>query len=221
MRERGNFAFFMAAIVIAAWRGGLWAGLLAVVLSSLLIAWNMPPSKSFHIQSQEDLIRLGLFAGVGLLVSYLDYARHRAQQSFSESDRRLDFSLNASGVACWDADVKRGTFWKSQNLPEIFGRSNSDFATTYEGFFAYIHPEDREFFHLASVAGGAQHRDYEISHRIIRGDGTVRRVSTRGRMYIGDDGQVERMVGAVFSIDPQAMHAAPPAPENIAGSTPA
>ena len=97
--------------------------------------------------------------------------------------------------------MKSGTFWKSHNLPEVYGRSESDFATTYEGFFAYLHPEDREFFHLATVGGEGNERDYEITHRIICGDGGSRRVKTRGRMYLADDGHVERMVGAVYSID--------------------
>jgi len=215
MRQHGNFAFFMAAVIIAAWRGGLWAALFTVTLSSLLIAWIIPPAHSFRIHSEEDVIRLALFTGVGLLVSYLNYSRQRAERSFQESDGRLDFYLHAAGVACWDANMKNGTFWKSHNLPEIFGRSESDFATTYEGFFAYIHPEDREFFHLASVGGGPQHRDYEISHRILRADGSTRRVSTRGRMYIGEEGRVERMVGAVFSIENQLTPPGSPHPVQI------
>jgi PAS domain-containing protein len=202
LQQHGVFAFFLAAIAIASWRGGLLPALFTVALTSLMVAWYLPPDNSFRIASQEDVVRLVLFVGLGLLISYLHYARNRAEKSLQETDRRLRLSLDSSGVACWDADVKGGIFWKSHNLPEIFGRSTSEFATTYEGFFAYIHPEDREFFHLASVgSSNANHRDFEISHRIICGDGSIRRVSTRGRMYLDHDGRVERMVGAVFSVE--------------------
>jgi hypothetical protein len=112
-------------------------------------------------------------------------------------------------VGCWDANIKKGTFWKSHNLAGIFGRSESEFATTYEGFFAYIHPEDREFFQLATVGSGTNHRDYEISHRIVLPDGTNRKVNTRGRMYLGEEGRVERMVGAVFVVEPIGEGASP------------
>jgi PAS domain-containing protein len=220
LRQQGNFAFFMAAVVIAAWRSGLLAALSALLLSALVIAWILPPSNSFRIASQQDVIRLILFTGVGLLVSYLSYSRSRAEKSSQESDRRLEFSLGAAGVACWDADIEEGTFWKSHNLPEIFGRTSSDFATTYEGFFAYIHPEDRDFFNLASVVDqGRRHRDYEISHRIFRADGTVRRVSTRGRMYLDENGRVERMVGAVFSLEKTPEKPADQTEENAARLT--
>lgn len=218
LKEHGHYAFFLAAIAIAAWRGGLLCALLTVVWSSLLLAWVMPPANSFRISSSEDIIRLALFTGLGVLISYLHFTRQRAEKSLMESDRRLRFSLDSSGVACWDANIKNGTFWKSHNLPEIFGRSESDFATTYEGFFAYIHPEDREFFHLATVGGGVDHRDYEIAHRIICGDGSSRKVSTRGRMYIGSDGRVERMVGTVYAVDKKIATAGPLHPVRISDS---
>ena len=209
MREHGHYAFFLAAIAIAAWRGGFLCALLTVVLSSLTVAWIMPPANSFKISSPEDIVRLVLFTGLGLLISYLHYARHRAEESLQESDRRLRFSLDSSGIACWDANVKSGIFWKSHNLPEVYGRDESNFATTSEGFFAYIHPEDREFFHLATVGGEGNHRDYEIVHRVICGDGSSRKVKTRGRMYIDDGGRVERMVGAVYSIDNEVASSGP------------
>ena len=220
LQQHGNFAFFLAAIVVASWRGGLLPALFTVALTSLLVAWYLPPDNSLRIARQEDVVRLVLFIGLGLLISYLHYARNRAEKSLQETDRRLRLSLDSAGVACWDVNVKDGTFWKSHNLPEIFGRSPSEFATTYEGFFAYVHPEDREFFHLASVGGAAaNHRDYQISHRIVCGDGSIRRLNTRGRMYLDNEGHVERMVGAVFSVeDKLAAPGSSQPPANSAGS---
>jgi PAS domain-containing protein len=213
LSQHGNFAFFLAAIAIAAWRGGLVAAVVTVVLASLAVAWLLPPLHSFHINDAEDVVRLALFIGLGVLISYLHHMRQRAERSLKESDRRLFHSLDSSGVACWDVNVKNGTLWTSHNLPEIFGRGPSDFAKTYEGFFAYIHPEDREFFHIATVGKDAVERDYQISHRIICGDGSIRRVSTRGRMYLGSDGRVERMVGAVFAVGSEPAAREPAAAE--------
>jgi PAS domain-containing protein len=201
LQSHGIMAFFLAAVVVAAWRGGTVPAIIATLLSAGVGAWIMPPDNSFHISDPDDVLRLSLFVFLAALISYMHFARQRAEKSLKESEGRLHFSLDSSGVACWDANVKAGTFWKSHNLPAIFGRTESDFATTYEGFFAYIYPEDRDFFHLALVGGGAHHRDYEISHRVVCADGAIRRVSTRGRMYIDEEGHVERMVGAVFAVD--------------------
>jgi PAS domain-containing protein len=201
LQHHGIMAFFLAGVIVAAWRGGVVPAIFATLLSVLIGAWILPPDNSLRVSDPEDVIRLSLFVFLASLISYMHFTRQRAERSLKESEGRLHFSLDSSGVACWDANVKGGTFWKSHNLPVIFGRTEADFATTYEGFFAYVYPEDREFFHLASVGGGADHRDYEISHRVVCGDGTIRRVSTRGRMYIDEEGRVERMVGAVFAVD--------------------
>lgn len=201
LQSHGLFTFFLAAVVIAAWRGGFLAAIFTTVLSASLAAWILPPPNSFRIADEQDIVRLAMFVSVAFLISYLQGARSRAETLLQESERRLKFSLDSSGVGCWDADIKNATFWKSHNLPNIFGRDEKEFASTYEGFFAYIYPEDREFFHLAAVGRGSSHRDYEISHRIICGDGSIRQVKTRGRMYLDHDGNVERMVGSVYSID--------------------
>jgi PAS domain-containing protein len=201
LQQHGVMTFFLVAVIVAAWRGGVVPAIFAAVLSTLIVAWILPPPYSLRISDPQDVVRLVMFAMLAALICYMHFARERAERSLKESESRLHFSLDCSGVACWDADMKSGTFWKSHNLPAVFGRAESDFATTYEGFFAYIHPEDREFFHLATVKGGKSQRDYEIPHRIICGDGSVRRVNTRGRMYLDGEGHVQRMVGAVFALN--------------------
>jgi PAS domain-containing protein len=209
LQGHGIFTFFLAAVVIAAWRGGFIAAIFTTIFSVAVAAWVMPPENSFRVSDEQDVVRLAMFIFVAGLISYLQGAKNRAEASLQESEGRLRFSLDSSGIGCWDADIKNGTFWKSHNLTGIFGRSDEEFASTYEGFFAYIYPEDREFFHLAAVGGGSSQRDYEISHRIICGDGTVRQVKTRGKMYLGQDGNVERMVGTVYSMDSNLVAPAP------------
>jgi PAS domain-containing protein len=218
LRQHGHYAFFLAAIAISAWQGGFFRAIVTIALSSLTVAWMMPPNNSLRIGSPEDVIRLSLFTALGLFISYLHHNSRRAEVSLEESEHRLRFSLDSSGVACWDANIKTGTFWKSHNLPAIYGRSESDFATTYEGFFAYIHPEDRGFFHLADVEAAGSQRDYEIAHRIVAADGEARRVKTRGRMYMDETGRVVRMVGAVYRIDVKRAMITPMQPSRAPGA---
>jgi PAS domain-containing protein len=199
LRQHGGFAFYLAAVAIVAWRSGFGPAFFATGLSALVASWQfLPPEKSFRVDSVDDAIRLLMFVFIAVLISSLHAAHAKVQRSLQESEQRLGFALESSGVGCWDADIKSGAFWKSPNLPAVFGRSPTDFATTYEGFFAYIHPEDRDFFRLATIRADGKTGEYEINHRIICGDGTVRRVSTRGRIYLNQQGRMERMVGAVY-----------------------
>jgi PAS domain-containing protein len=205
LKQHGVFGLYIAAVAITAWRAGFGPALLTTALSVMAASWQfLPPERSLRIDGVNDVVRVLIFVLLATLISSLHAAHAKVQRSLRESEQRLGFALESSGVGCWDADIKSGAFWKSPNLPKVFGRSPSDFATTYEGFFAYIHPEDRDFFRLATVAAGAKSGDYEITHRIIGGDGAIHRVSTRGRIYLNEQGQLERMVGAVYSAEPPA-----------------
>lgn len=214
---------YLLAVAVAALRGGFMVTMYAIVLSTLIAMWNLPPARSLRLKNADDVLRLIVFVVVAVIIGSLQTARNRMRKRLTESEQRLGFALESSGVACWDADVRHNTFWRSPNLCELFGRSDNEFATTYEGFFAYIHPEDRDFFRLASVQGGLTSRSYEISHRVICGDGAVRRVYTRGKMYLDSEGKIERMVGAVYAVerikDEPTMAHSPELAANLKGLT--
>ena len=123
LREHGAFAFFLAAVAIAAWRSGLLAGLIAVALSSLIIAWLMPPPNSFQVANHEDVVYLALFRfhGTGP-ADYLPSFCARTEPNVPlKKASGGSIWLDSAGVACWDANGKNhGTFWKSHNLPAVF-----------------------------------------------------------------------------------------------------
>jgi PAS domain-containing protein len=201
-KTHGFFALFLIAVALSAWRAGFGPALFAIILSVMTASYLfIPPERSFRMESSDDIVRVLTFVALAIIISSLHVARERTEKKLQQSEQRLGFALESSGVGCWDADVKGGLFWRSANLPALYGRTDGDFATTYEGFFAYIHPEDRDFFRLASVQGGLVSRTYEISHRVICADGTYRRLHTRGKMYLDREGKIDRMVGAVYALD--------------------
>jgi PAS domain-containing protein len=200
--QHGMFTWYLLAVAYVAWRRGFWPAVLATGLSAVIVAWCfMPPVHSFQVFSAEDVFRLLNFVTLATLINCLQNARVRAEQSLRASEQRLGFSLDSAEAGAWDADIAHGSFWHSVNLPAIYGVPTANFARTHEGFFAYIHPEDRNFFQLAMVGYGEKERTFEISHRIVNDDGQVRRVTTRGRMHLNAAGNVDRMVATVFVVD--------------------
>lgn len=74
---------FYPAVLIAAWFGGLAPGVLAVVISSLAIAyWFLPPDTAFS--QGDDLLDMAVFVAMGLTVAAL-MARTRASTSIARS----------------------------------------------------------------------------------------------------------------------------------------
>lgn len=76
--ETNISTLYLAAIMFAAWRGGLGAGLLATVLSvAIATFFFLPPVYSFSLKA-EGIVELVVFALAAVLTSSLSAARERA-----------------------------------------------------------------------------------------------------------------------------------------------
>ena len=121
--------------------------------------------------------------------------RKKAAEALAESEERLRLAAEAGrvGVVEWDllADESRC----SDVLIEIFGYPPDKRNPSYADFLERVHPEDRERVRHAldaSIAAGAPH---ELEFRIVRPDGEVRQVRSRGRVHRDENGEPVRVVG--------------------------
>lgn len=85
--------FFMAAVLMAAWYGGAWPGLLAVVLATGSFQYFFSSYAGHVGVHAADFLRLGVFTGVALGISSLTAGRRAAllkqQQISAELQRAL------------------------------------------------------------------------------------------------------------------------------------
>src|SRR5690242_7739775 len=73
------YLIFFPAVLLAAYRGGLWPGLLAAFLSALAaVCFLIAPGHSFEIATARDGVGLALFLLVGVCTSALGGFQHRA-----------------------------------------------------------------------------------------------------------------------------------------------
>ena len=200
-RVKQSFLPVTAAVTIIAWYGGLLPSLVAIAIAAIGWAWFIaPPTNSIAISSLPDVMRLGLFVLVALLISSLHAARERAEIALRQAQQRLTLALEAARMGVWDYDVRSGDFWGSDGLHALLGRTDAEFAATYAAFLSYTHPEDRELVVRAMTRTIQNKGDSHIEHRIVAGDGTVRTVNSRGRCLLGEDGQPERIIGVMIDI---------------------
>src|SRR5271165_824349 len=83
--------FFVPAVTISAWQGGLGPGLLATALAAVLCAFNyFPPIGSLAIHDPSDIARLVAFVSDGVLTSVLMEWLHRSRRQAEESRREAD-----------------------------------------------------------------------------------------------------------------------------------
>jgi signal transduction histidine kinase len=87
VRENGQFIFFVPAVMLAAWYGGLGPGLLATAVGSVLCDTFLPKPTGVFATYPEDFPRLAVFLLVAAQVSWLGGAL-RASRLRAEADAR-------------------------------------------------------------------------------------------------------------------------------------
>jgi PAS domain S-box-containing protein len=87
--ERVPFILFYPAVVLAAWFGGLWPGLLSTVLSAFIAGYVfMPPAYSFALSDPTGSAQLIVFLLASTMISFLAESLHRMTRKTQESERR-------------------------------------------------------------------------------------------------------------------------------------
>jgi PAS domain S-box-containing protein len=124
----------------------------------------------------------------------------RIERQLERCKRHYELALRAANAGAWDWDIIRGTLSWSDTVEGIFGFSKGKFAGTYEAFLNCVHPEDRPHVVEAVNACLKQGHQYDIEHRIVWPDGSVRWVSETGDVIRDEGHRPVRMLGIVKDI---------------------
>ncbi len=127
-------------------------------------------------------------------------ARKAADEALRESEQRLKLALEAGRMGAWERNLKTGLMTWSPITQEIYGIAPGEFSGSFEQFEKRIHPEDRE--RVLDVIGGAinEREPYQVEFRILRQNGVIAWVESRGQLFIGVDGQPERIAGVTVDV---------------------
>ena len=139
---------------------------------------------------------------VGRVISYRDVGESvRAAAALEQHRAFLEKAQEVAHIGSWVADLAepQRLGW-SRETHRIFGVPSGEFDGTAEAFFSYVHPQDRDAVRTASQAAKRDGVPYDIEHRIVRLDGTVRWVREQADVVRDADGRATRMVGTVQDI---------------------
>jgi PAS domain S-box-containing protein len=126
--------------------------------------------------------------------------RVRAEQELRDKDRRLSEAQRLANLGSWQFDLKSRLLSWSDETYRIYGVSAATFTPTLESLANLIHPEDRAAMQAWSAACEAGQRPGELQFRIIRPDGTVRIINSRGELMYDTENRPTRMMGMAQDI---------------------
>src|SRR5207237_6721703 len=116
------------------------------------------------------------------------------------SDARFTEAQRVANVGSWEWMLADNSEWWSDELYRICGFEPNSFRPTFESFLQLLHPDDVDIVSGFVKRASEDHQPFEFEYRIIRPDGEVRTLNARGRVVLGDNGKVTRMVGTAQDI---------------------
>jgi signal transduction histidine kinase len=116
-----------------------------------------------------------------------------------ESEARMSLAANAAGLHHWQWDIVRDELWATDK-----GRMRSSPAQPepkgFNQFLQSLHPDDRE--PVSHAVGKSMNGDgeYESEYRVLRPDGSIRWMVSRGRVEFNGAGRPVLMRGVSLDI---------------------
>lgn len=116
------------------------------------------------------------------------------------NESRLNRSQIYANIGTWDWNIQTGELFWSNRIGPLFGYDKEIPETTYENFIKRVHPDDKNLVERAISACIHEEKKYNIEHRVLWPDGTIRWMHECGDVERSDDGEPLRMLGVVRDI---------------------
>jgi len=126
--------------------------------------------------------------------------QRRLDQVLVEKEARMRLAMDAANYGGWEWDRHKDEMVWTDKTRELLG-VGPDEPISFERFQKRIHPDDRDR-RARAISQAWLTGVHGSEYRIVRPDGEVRWVSSRGRVVRGPDGS-ERMLGVVGDITEQ------------------
>lgn len=170
--------------------GGKLALSMAVMVTLFLVFIAMNASRGRH--TLHENIRLRIDA---------EEQEHRLRQS----EARLNQAQHIAHIGNWELDLVRDKLYWSEEIYRIFEIDRDRFSPSYEDFLNAIHPEDRDAVNQSYMRSLETGEPYEITHRLLMGDGRIKWVTERCDTYFDAAGRPVCSVGAVQDVTGQKL----------------
>jgi PAS domain S-box-containing protein len=164
-----------------------------VLPGGVLELWTNAYSPFFG-RDEFDLLRsVGGLVQVTLERTFAHAREVAAREALAEAQQ-------LAHLGSWHWTVSTGVIEWSDEMYRIHGREPGDEPLTTESLGAGIHPEDRADAYAGIASAVATGGGYTGEYRIVRADGSIRWLHTRGRALRDANGAVAALVGTAQDV---------------------
>ena len=126
--------------------------------------------------------------------------RNKVEALMRENERRLKKAQSIAHIGSWELQIPTNELIWSDEIYRLFDLDPKVFEATYEAFLKAIHPDDREFVDKAYTDSVKSRTPYDIVHRLLMRDGSIRYVNEHCETHYDGKGNPIRSIGTVQDI---------------------
>jgi formate hydrogenlyase transcriptional activator len=123
-----------------------------------------------------------------------------AHEPLRDTELKLKLAMEAASVGYWETDVATGRVIWSESMQRILGLVPGAGVSTLEDFMDRVHADDRERLQLHSRDCIQTLGSDQFEFRIVRPDGAVHWLSSRGQALADSEGHAARVLGMAVDI---------------------
>jgi PAS domain S-box-containing protein len=136
----------------------------------------------------------GSFRTAAMLIRDIT-ARKQAERTIADTNDLLSRAEQIGHIGSWARDVVQDQVVWSDGLYRIYGLTPQEFDATYEAYLDRVHPDDRDDVRRAIETAYRERAFFEFENRIVRSDGEIRIVYSRGDVLLDDQGEPASLLG--------------------------
>ena len=136
-----------------------------------------------------------------VIVAIIDITRSKEKEDkLRENERNLQLAGQLAKIGYWSRNENSNEITWSVETCRIFGFEPQTTTIKSTALRAYIHPEDHKMVDQAIQDAFGGIRPYDMEYRVLRPDGTMRWVHSKGEVYFDNNRQQARLIGTVLDI---------------------
>lgn len=155
--------------------------------------------ETFEAGELEVLADLAVELAFGVAVLRTRKERDQAVRELQVSQRKLEQAQRIAHIGHWERNLETGSIMWSGEMHRIFGIPEK-FGISLPQIAELLHEEDREHWRQVYVDAIRGKRSYELEYRIIRPDGELRYIYSRGEVSRNAVGWAVRVFGTAQDV---------------------
>jgi len=126
--------------------------------------------------------------------------RKEIETTLRESKEKLNEAQRIAHIGSWDLDLIKNELYWSEEVYRMFDLEPKQTVASYESFLENIHPDDRELVNNAYTESVKNKTPYDIVHRLLLSDGSIKFVREQCETFYADSGKASRSIGTIQDI---------------------